>query len=125
MVLHRVVRRGGRNVQVTLYEQLRMFFSRLEAWAPGDPGRASHLRELQEPLAVIAGEMLSCEIDVSAEVIRMGRAQAAASYVTFCQTTGLEVNPVLPELIKGWRGTERSGPVQQILDQTLRRLVPQ
>ncbi|KAK1143793.1 proteasome component M29 [Aspergillus melleus] len=122
-LLHRVVRGGGRNVQVTLYEQLRLLFNRLEEWAPANAGEPLHPRELQESLAVLAGEMLSCEIDVSAEAIRMGRAQAAASYVTFSQKTGQEVNTALPELLKSWRGAERSGPVQQILDQTLRKLV--
>lgn len=120
-LLHRIVRGGGRTVQATLYEQLRTLFIRLETWTLENPGE--HPRELREPLAELAGEMLSCEIDVSAEAIRMGRAQAAASYVTFSQKTGLEVNTVLPKLIKGWRGAERSGPVQQILDQTLRKLV--
>ncbi|KAF5865639.1 proteasome component M29 [Aspergillus alliaceus] len=118
----KILSRGGRNVQLTLYEELRMFFSRVATWAS-----ASHsedkLREIQKPLTSLAGEMFSREIDGSAEAIRRERAQAAASYIALCKQTGLEISEDLFRLFKTWREGERSGPVQQILDQALAKLI--
>ncbi|KAA8652260.1 hypothetical protein EYZ11_004591 [Aspergillus tanneri] len=123
-LLEKVLRHGGRRVQITLYDQLRMLFNRLETWASENTGEQFDSDALQEPLAALAGDMFSREIDVSVEAIRMGRAQAVASYITICHKTGLQTSPAVPELIKSWRREERSGPVQQILDQALQRLVP-
>jgi proteasome component ECM29 len=116
-LVHKALDHGDRNVQVTLYEELRSFFGRTATWA--SQGDEPKLRELQEPLAALAGEMFSREIDVSAEAIRRERAEAAVSYITLCKHTGLEINGELRGLLKAWREVERSGPVQQVLDRAL------
>ncbi|KAF7597423.1 proteasome component M29 [Aspergillus hancockii] len=120
-LVHKALDHGGRNVQATLFEELRMFFGRATTWA--SEGDESKLRELQKPLATLAGEMFSREIDVSAEAIRGERAQAAVSYITLCQHSGLEINGEIQGWLKAWREVERSGPVQQVLDQAQSKLV--
>ncbi|KAE8319622.1 proteasome stabiliser-domain-containing protein [Aspergillus transmontanensis] len=124
-LLHETLDSGGRNVQITLYEQLRMFFSRVTTGALESHDEEPKLRKLQESLAALAGEMLSRQIDVTAEAIRRERAQAAMSYIMLCRQLdiGLDIDGELCELLKSWRKGERSGPVQQALDQALARLM--
>ncbi|KAE8337717.1 hypothetical protein BDV24DRAFT_154126 [Aspergillus arachidicola] len=124
-LLHETLDSGGRNVQITLYEQLRMFFSRVTTGALESHDEEPKLRKLQKSLAALAGEMLSRQIDVTAEAIRRERAQAAMSYIMLCRQLdiGLDIDGELCELLKSWRKGERSGPVQQALDQALARLM--
>ncbi|KAE8324158.1 proteasome stabiliser-domain-containing protein [Aspergillus sergii] len=123
-LLHETLDSGGRNVQITLYEQLRMFFSRVTTGALKSHDEEPKLRKLQKSLATLAGEMLSRQIDVTAEAIRRERAQAAMSYIMLCRQLDirLDTDGELCELLKSWRKGERSGPVQQALDQALARL---
>lgn len=72
----------------------------------------------------LAGDLLNREVDVSVETIRKERAQAAIAYIVLCQQRGLEMHGALRESVQNWRAGERSGPVQQILDQALAKLVP-
>ncbi|KAE8414924.1 proteasome stabiliser-domain-containing protein [Aspergillus pseudocaelatus] len=124
-LLHEALDNGGRNVQITLYEELRMFSSRVSTGVLESQDKGPKLRELQISLAALASEMLSRQIDVSAEAIRRERAQAAMSYITFCKQLdiGLDIDGELCGLLKTWRESERSGPVQQVLDQALARLM--
>ncbi|KAB8240591.1 proteasome stabiliser-domain-containing protein [Aspergillus flavus] len=124
-LLHETLDSGGRNVQITLYEQLRMFFSRVTTGALESHDEEPKLRKVQKSLAALAGEMLSRQIDVTAEAIRRERAQAAMSYIMLCRQLdiGLDIDGELCELLKSWRKGERSGPVQQALDQALARLM--
>ncbi|PYI09032.1 proteasome component [Aspergillus sclerotiicarbonarius CBS 121057] len=120
-VLHRVVGHGGRNVQVTLYRQLRALFDQIGTWASDRSGEPD-LRGPQESLAALAGDMFSQEIDLSVEAIRTERAQAAVAYVELCGQTGVPLDEALQKSLKGWREDERSGPVRQILDRALANL---
>ncbi|PWY76365.1 proteasome component [Aspergillus sclerotioniger CBS 115572] len=120
-VLHRAVGHGGRNVQVTLYRQLRALFDQIGTWASERSGE-SDLRGPQEPLAALAGEMFSQEIDLSVEAIRNERAQAVVAYVELCGQAGLPIDEALQLSLKSWREDERSGPVRQILDRALVKL---
>ncbi|KAB8216124.1 proteasome stabiliser-domain-containing protein [Aspergillus novoparasiticus] len=124
-LLHETLDSGGRNVQITLYEQLHMFFSRVTTGALESHDEEPKLRKLQKSLAALAGEMLSRQIDVTAEAIRRERAQAAMSYIMLCRQLdiGLDIDGELCKLLKSWRKGERSGPVQQALDQALARLM--
>jgi len=72
---------------------------------------------------MLAGELLTREIDVSVETIRTERAQAAIAYIVLSQQRGFEINEALCQSIQSWRARERSGPVQQILDQALAKLI--
>ncbi|KAE8350170.1 proteasome stabiliser-domain-containing protein [Aspergillus coremiiformis] len=121
-LIHKVLDHGGRSVQITLYEELRMFFDRVAAWSSELHGEGPKLRDLQGALAGLAGELLSRGIDMSAEAIRRERAQAGVSYITLCTQAGFEINGELRGLLKTWREGERSGPVQQVLDQALAEL---
>ncbi|KAL4808561.1 hypothetical protein BDV18DRAFT_101721 [Aspergillus unguis] len=76
-------------------------------------------------LSTLAGDLLCCEIDLSVEAIRRGRAEATTSYVKLCQRTGQKVDPELRASIGGWRREERSGPVKQVLDQAIGQLAPE
>ena len=71
---------------------------------------------------MLAGELLAREVDVSVEAIRRERAQASVTYIVLSQQRGFEVNRALRESIQTWRAGERSGQVQQILDQGLAKL---
>ena len=117
-VLHRVVGHGGRNVQVTLYRQLRALFDQIGTWASERSGEPD-LRGPQESLAALAGEMFSQEIDLSVEAIRTERAQALVAYVELCGQTSLPIDEALQNSLKSWREVERSGPVRQILDRAI------
>ncbi|KAI9923627.1 hypothetical protein ASPWEDRAFT_38385 [Aspergillus wentii DTO 134E9] len=118
-VASKALKNGGRNVQTTLYEELRILFTRLAEWISQPDSK------LQEPLAALADGLLCREIDTSVEAIRKEHAQAAAAYVTLGQQTGFGVSEQLQESIKAWRDGERSGTVQHFLDQALAKLIPQ
>ncbi|OGM40866.1 proteasome component (Ecm29) [Aspergillus bombycis] len=124
-LLHEASDNGGRTVQIALYEELRMFFSRAATGALEAQSKEPKLGELQKSLATLAGEMLSRQIDVTAEAIRRERAQAAMSFITLFKQLdiGLDIGGELCGLLKTWREGERSGPVQQVLDQALARLM--
>ncbi|KAL3457771.1 proteasome stabiliser-domain-containing protein [Aspergillus heterothallicus] len=121
----RAVRLGERQVQISLYEELRLLFTRLSTWASeGENGELNRLGEMHGLLATLAGELLSGEIDLSVEAIRRGRAEATASFVGLSKTTGREIDTELRRAVADWRKGERSGPVRQILDQVMGQLAP-
>ncbi|EAW11143.1 ECM29 family proteasome component [Aspergillus clavatus NRRL 1] len=121
-VIDKAVSHGGRKVQTTLYAELGKLFGRVEKRASSaDDKNDKNLepREMQGPLAALAEKMLCREIDVSIESIRMGRAQAATAYITMCRAMEMEISEQVQRSIKTWRDGERSGPVQQVLNQIL------
>ncbi|KAL2857721.1 proteasome stabiliser-domain-containing protein [Aspergillus pseudoustus] len=121
----RAVGLGERQVQISLYEELRLLFTQLSTWASeGENGELNRLGEMHGLLATLAGELLSREIDLSVEAIRRGRAEATASFVGLSKTTGREIDTELRRSIADWRKGERSGPVKQILDQVMGQLAP-
>jgi proteasome component ECM29 len=123
--INRSVRLGERQVQISLYEELRLLFTQLSTLASeGKNGELNRLGEIHGLLATLAGELLSCEIDLSVEAIRRGRAEATASFVGLSQTAGREIDTELRRSIADWRKGERSGPVRQILDQVMGQLAP-
>ncbi|CEN61536.1 hypothetical protein ASPCAL08190 [Aspergillus calidoustus] len=123
--INRAVGLGERQVQISLYEELRLLFTQLSTWASeGKNGELNRLGEMHGLLATLAGELLSCEIDLSVEAIRRGRAEATASFVGLSQTAGREIDTELRRSIADWRKGERSGPVKQILDQVMGQLAP-
>lgn len=123
--IRRAMKLGGKNVQISMYEELGLLFTHLSAWTSEDKSQAHHLREMHGLLAALAGELLTCEIDLSVEAIRRGRAEATTSYVKFCQRTEQEVDPSLRASISDWRKEERSGTVKQVLDQVIAQLAPE
>ncbi|RDW57423.1 ECM29 family proteasome component [Aspergillus mulundensis] len=123
--IRRAMGHGGKQVQISLYEGLRLLFTQLSTWASNRDSEANHLREIHGILAALTVESLSCEIDLSVEAIRKGRAEAMASYVKLCQQAGWEMDPGLRTTIGDWRKEERSGPVRQVLDQVIGQLAPE
>jgi proteasome component ECM29 len=120
--IHRALKHGGKQVQISSYEELRLL---LNIWASKGGGEAEHLRKIHGFLATLTGELLSCEIDLSVETVRRGRAEATASFVKLCQQTGREIDAELQKSINDWRRNERSGPVRQVLDQVIGELAPE
>ncbi|KAL4776227.1 proteasome stabiliser-domain-containing protein [Aspergillus nidulans var. acristatus] len=120
--IHRALKHGGKQVQISSYEELRLL---LNIWASKGGGEAEHLRKIHGFLATLTGELLSCEIDLSVETVRRGRAEATASFVKLCQQTGREIDAELQKSINDWRRNERSGPVRQVLDQVIGQLAPE
>ncbi|KKK24759.1 hypothetical protein AOCH_002222 [Aspergillus ochraceoroseus] len=116
--LDKALKRGDKNVQITLYEELHLLLNRLGTRTSNH----DRLGAIQGELATLVGGILSYEIDGSVEAIRKGRAQASASYVGMCQETGLEIDAGLRARVAGWRDGERSGPVRQVLDQVMGQL---
>ncbi len=123
--IRRAMQHGGKQVQIALYEELRLLFTQLDTWASEKNVDTDHLRGIHVILAKLAGELLSCDIDLSVEAVRKGRAEATTSYVKFCQQTGREIDPGLRKSVSEWRKEERSGPVRQILDQVIGQLAPE
>ncbi|KAL4975768.1 proteasome stabiliser-domain-containing protein [Aspergillus desertorum] len=123
--VRRALKHGGKHVQISLYEELRLLFTQLSTSAAKGGSEADHLRNIHGYLATLTGELLSCEIDLSVEAIRRGRAEATASYVKLCQQTGREIDAGLRTSIGDWRKEERSGPVRQVLDQVIGQLAPE
>ncbi|KAL4961449.1 proteasome stabiliser-domain-containing protein [Aspergillus stella-maris] len=123
--IRRAVKQGGKQVQISLYEELRLLFTQLTIWASKGDSEANHLREMHGLLATLAGELLSCEIDILVEAIRRGRAEATSSYVKLCQQARREIDPELRKSLGEWRRDERSGPVRQVLDQVIGQLAPE
>lgn len=124
-VLSTALKQSGRHVQKTLFEELENLVKNLNTWITEQGSQKSNLDELQGPLAALVGSLLSAEIDASVEGIRRGRAQAAVAYITLCRQAGLEVDGTIARMVPSWREAERSGPVQQVLDQALSMLATQ
>ncbi|KAL4940810.1 hypothetical protein BDV06DRAFT_15187 [Aspergillus oleicola] len=123
--IRRAVKQGGKHVQISLHQELRLLFTQLTTWASKGDNETNHLREIHGLLATLAGELLSCEIDISVEAIRRGRAEATSSYVKLCQQAQREIDPELRKFLGEWRRDERSGPVRQVLDQVIGQLAPE
>ncbi|PLN84227.1 proteasome component [Aspergillus taichungensis] len=121
-VLSMALKQSGRHVQKTLFEELDNLVKNLNTWVTEQGSQKSSLGELQGPLAALVGALLSAEIDASVEGIRRGRAQAAVAYIMLCRQAGLDVDGAIARMVPSWRETERSGPVQQVLDQALSML---
>lgn len=121
--LRRAMGRGGRNVQTTLYRELCAVLDQLGRWQASQGGEVD-LRGPQKALAALASEMLSRDIDTSLEKVRLGRAQATASYVKLCAQMRCPVDETLWKTIQTWRDGERSGLVQQVLDRALAAEIP-
>ncbi|KAI2993811.1 hypothetical protein CBS147482_8622 [Aspergillus niger] len=113
-----LVGHGGRNVQVTLYRELRTVFDQFGAWVSEQSGEPDR-RGPQESLAALTAEIFAHEIDLSVEAVRAERAQAAVAYFKLCKQTELPIDQNIQKLVKNWREEERSGPVRQILDRAL------
>ncbi|KAL3470662.1 proteasome stabiliser-domain-containing protein [Aspergillus californicus] len=113
---------GGKHVQISLYNELRHVFAQLSTWASGGESEANTLREVHGLLATLAGDLLCCNIDLSVEAIRRGRAEATASYIKLCQQAGRKIDGKMRNSITDWRKEERSGPVRQVLDQVIGQL---
>lgn len=124
-VADKALRNGSRAVQLPLYEELRLLLTRIDEWTSPQEGRKVNVHSLQDPLSTLAKELVIREIDVSVEAIRRERAQTAVAYIVLSQQRGLEVNSAVRESVQAWRAGERSGPVQQILDQALTKLASQ
>ncbi|KAH3247679.1 hypothetical protein KXW31_001125 [Aspergillus fumigatus] len=118
-LIEKAVVHGTRKVQISLYEELGKLFERFRKWATAGNGQKPEAGELQGPLVALAQKMLCREIDMSIENIRMGRAQAAAAYVALSQQMELDVTQALQDSVKTWKDSERSGLVQQVLNQIL------
>ncbi|KAI9373321.1 proteasome stabiliser-domain-containing protein [Aspergillus egyptiacus] len=118
----KAIKWGGKQVQISLYNELRLLFTQLSTWASTGESECNTLREIYGLLATLAGELLFCEIDLSVEAIRRGRAEATASYIKLCQQTGQEMDPGLRKAITDWRKEERSGFIRQVLDQVIGQL---
>lgn len=112
---------GGRHVQIVLYEELDGFFTGVHDWVSEDSKKPDSSK-LEEPLTGLAEELLLRQIDSSVEKIRASRAQAVLAYISLSQAAGLQVVKGLGETIKTWREGERSRPVQQRLEEALRKL---
>ncbi|KAL2828660.1 proteasome stabiliser-domain-containing protein [Aspergillus cavernicola] len=123
--IRKAIEHGGKRVQIHVYNELRLLFTQLGTWASTGESEADTLREVHGLLATLAGDLLPCEIDLSVEAIRKGRAEATASYIKLCQQTGREIDPELRKTITDWRKEERSGPVRQVLDQVIGQLTPE
>ncbi|RAH83393.1 proteasome component [Aspergillus japonicus CBS 114.51] len=121
--LRRALGRGGRNVQTTLYRELCAVLDQLGTWEASQSGEVD-LRGPQKALAALASEMLSRDIDTSLEKVRLGRAQATASYVKLCTQMRCPIDETLWKTIRAWRDEERSGLVQQVLDRALAAETP-
>lgn len=119
LLIEKAVVHGTRKVQISLYEELGKLFERFRKWATAGNGQKPEAGELQGPLVALAQKMLCREIDMSIENIRMGRAQAAAAYVALSQQMELDVTQALQDSVKTWKDSERSGLVQQVLNQIL------
>ncbi|KAL2864567.1 ECM29 family proteasome component [Aspergillus lucknowensis] len=114
---------GEKQAQISLYEELRLLFTQSNSWVSIEDNNDGNQRgEIHGLLAGLAGELLPCEIDLSVEAIRKGRAEATVSYVALCQKIGQEIDPELRKTIRDWRKGERSGPVRQVLDQVIGQL---
>lgn len=106
-LLDRVFQHGGRQVISTGYKELRAFFIRVDQWISGASERPSL------PWDSVA-QLLIRELDGSVETIRKSRAEAILAY--------LKLAPASDSLItslREWKASERSVPVQRLLDEAL------
>ena len=113
--LAQVLLHGGRQVVSTGYEELRAFFTRVDRWIvlPEASGE-----QLATPLTALADKILTGEVDGSVEAIRKGRAEAILAYLKL-SPHAQSVPDTLLMRVREWRASERSEPVQRLLDEAL------
>lgn len=107
-LLDQVLQHGGRQVVSTGYEELRAFFTRVDQWISDASGERQIV-----PLNSLS-KLLVRELDGSVEAIRKGRAEAILAYLKFGSAP-----EALVTSLQEWRGSERSGTVQRLLDEAL------
>lgn len=107
-LLDQVLQHGGRQVVSTGYEELRAFFSRVDQWISDASGERQIV-----PLNSLS-KLLIRELDGSVEAIRKGRAEAILAYLKLGSAPDALVTS-----LREWRGSERSGTVQKLLDEAL------
>lgn len=114
--LVQILHLGGRQVVSTGYDELRAFFTRVDQWIalPDASGE-----EMAVPLTALAEKILTGEVDGSVEAIRKGRAEAILAYLKLCPHAQAGVPDTLIVRVREWRASERSGPVQRLLDEAL------
>lgn len=114
--LAQVLHQGGRQVVSTGYDELRAFFTRVDQWIvlPDASGE-----QMAAPLTALADQTLTGEVDGSVEAIRKGRAEAILAYLKLCPHAQAGVPDTLIVRVREWRASERSGPVQRLLDEAL------
>lgn len=100
----------------TGYDELRAFFTRVDQWivSPDASGE-----QMAAPLTALADKILTGDVDGSVEVIRKGRAEAILAYLKLCPHAQAGVPDTLLVCVRQWRASERSGPVQRLLDEVL------
>jgi proteasome component ECM29 len=113
--LAQVLQHGGRQVVSTGYDELRAFFTRVDQWIvlPEASGE-----QLAAPLTGLAEKILTGEVDGSVEAIRKGRAEAILAYLRL-SPHAQGVPDTLLMRVRAWRASERSEPVQRLLDEAL------
>lgn len=114
--LAQVLYQGGRQVVSTGYDEIRAFFTRVDQWIvlPDASGE-----QMAAPLTALADQTLTREVDGSIEAIRKGRAEAILAYLKLCPHAQAGVPDTLIVRVREWRASERSGPVQRLLDEAL------
>ncbi|KAJ5774618.1 hypothetical protein N7457_009514 [Penicillium paradoxum] len=112
--LAQVLQHGGRQVVSTGYEELRAFFTRVDQWIGSPDGSGEQVRG---PLTALANKILTGEVDGSVEAIRKGRAESILAYLKLCAQTGVPDGLIVS--LRKWRASERSGPIQHLLDEAL------
>ncbi|KAJ5723018.1 hypothetical protein N7488_001053, partial [Penicillium malachiteum] len=108
--LDQALTHGGRQVVSTVYQELHAVFTRVDRWtAPGE-------EVLAGPMCDLATLLLHDRNAV--ELVRKGRADAILAYLKL-RPAVRGVPDTLAEVLKGWRASERSDPIQRILDEAL------
>jgi proteasome component ECM29 len=108
--LAQVLQLGGRQVVSTGYDELRAFFTRVDQWISDE--------KIAAPLTILADKTLTGEVEGSVEAIRKGRAEAILAYLKLSPAQAA-VPDTLILRVREWRASERSGPVQSLLDEAL------
>ncbi|KAI3144444.1 hypothetical protein CBS147325_5204 [Penicillium roqueforti] len=114
--LAQVVQQGGRQVVSTVYDELRAFFARVDLWIVSPEASGN---QMAAPLTALADKILTGEVDGSVEAIRKGRAEAILAYRKLSPHAQAGVPDTLLVCVRQWRASERSGPVQRLLDEVL------
>lgn len=105
--LDQALSHGGRPVVRTVYQELQALFDRVDQWTGPDE------EDLAGPMQSLGG-LLTRERD-AVEVIRKERAETIRAYLAL--RAGVRGVPDgLGESVREWRRSERSVPIQHILD---------
>ncbi|OAX83467.1 hypothetical protein ACJ72_02169 [Emergomyces africanus] len=124
-VVSKAVTYGGKAIYSIKYTGLKSAFEKLQAETAKVDSKLTNgesNNDFRAALLGLAGQLLFRDLDLTVEITRHRRAQAALAYIHICRGIKIEVPDEQRRQVEEWLATERSGQVQAVLRQILEKI---